>query len=323
MTETSSCCMRGAGDREPVEPAAAFGFAPSAAPVRQHWSDAIGGAFWMGSPEPGRYPADGEGPARQVTLGTFEIACTAVTNAQFGDFVRDTGYTTDAEGFGWSFVFDKLIDDQHRRLALHRAAETPWWLAMPRAYWAQPEGPHSSVLDRLDHPVVHVSWNDAQAYCHWAGARLPSEAEWECAARGGLDRAIFPWGDELTPDGAHRCNVWQGRFPDDNSASDGFVGTAPVQSFAPNGFGLYNVAGNVWEWCEDYFSPDYHRITSATDPLLTAPSASRSLRGGSFLCHDSYCNRYRVAARSSNTPDSSASNVGFRVARDAATRQLR
>jgi formylglycine-generating enzyme required for sulfatase activity len=314
--------MTGAADRRAGVPAAAFGFAPSAVPVAQRWSETLGGTFWMGSAEPGRYPADGEGPARQVTLSEFAIGCYTITNAQFGDFIRATGYTTDAERFGWSFVFELLLAEEQRPRALNRAAETPWWLAMPHAYWAQPEGPHSTVLGRLDHPVVHVSWNDAQAYCHWSGTRLPSEAEWEFAARGGLDRAIFPWGDELTPNGVHRCNVWQGRFPVENSAEDGFVGTAPVHSFEPNGFGLHNVAGNVWEWCADWFTPDYHRVTASRDPLFATPmlTPSRSLRGGSFLCHDSYCNRYRVGARYANTPDSSASNIGFRVVRSAARR---
>jgi formylglycine-generating enzyme required for sulfatase activity len=186
---------------------------------------------------------------------------------------------------------------------------------VPHAYWAQPEGPPSAILDRLDHPVVHVSWNDAKACCQWSQTRLPTEAEWEMAARGGLEQACYPWGSELTPDGRHLCNIWQGNFPDRNTLDDGYLGTAPVYAYEPNGFGLHDVVGNVWEWCEDVFSPRYHHITAATDPLYQESGPSRSLRGGSFLCHDSYCNRYRVAARSSNTPDSSASNTGFRVVR--------
>jgi formylglycine-generating enzyme len=188
----------------------------------------------------------------------------------------------------------------------------------PPAYWAQPEGPGSTVLDRLEHPVVHVSWHDAQAFCRWSRTRLPSEAEWEYAARGGLEASTYPWGDELTPGGEHRCNIWQGRFPTHDTAEDGHRGTAPVHAFSPNGFGLFNVSGNVWEWCEDYFSVAYHRETLETDPVFLEERPARSLRGGSFLCHSSYCNRYRVAARSSNTPDSSASNIGFRVVRCAA-----
>ena len=245
----------------------------------------------------------------------FEVAAHAVTNVQFGDFVAATGFVSEAEQCNWSFVFHGSVPDSAKRRIPRAPAQTPWWLPVPRAYWAQPEGPGSTVLDRLDHPVVHVSWNDAVAYCRWAGARLPSEAQWEYAARGGLDGRAFPWGDELTPAGEHRCNVWQGEFPIRNTGDDGYVGTAPVDAYAPNGFGLYNVAGNVWEWCRDYFSSRYHRETSNADPLFEEPTPARSLRGGSFLCRRSYCNRYRVAARSSNTPDTSAGNIGFRVVR--------
>jgi sulfatase modifying factor 1 len=313
--ERASCCCAGRGPSAEADPgvAARAEVRPSSREVRHRWSGRLGGTFMMGAAEPGRFPLDGEGPRRAVTLSKFSISCYAVTNAQFGNFVRETGYLTDAERFGWSFVFEALIPSAAKAQIKQRSAETPWWVAVPSAYWAQPEGPHSSVLERLRHPVVHVSWNDAQAYCRWASTRLPSEAEWECAARGGLEQTLYPWGDELTPDGAHRCNIWQGSFPDFNSMDDGYIGTAPVDAYHPNGFGLYNMAGNVWEWCEDYFSPSYHLITAARDPLQTGPSNSRSIRGGSFLCHDSYCNRYRVAARSSNTPDSSSSNIGFRV----------
>jgi formylglycine-generating enzyme required for sulfatase activity len=309
--------VQGAGEPAQVLAASAASIVPSPTPVPRRWSPLIGGAFLMGSDD-GCYPDDGEGPVRKVTLTTFAIACHAVSNLQFGEFVRATGYTTDAERHGWSFVFEGLLSDAARQAATSRAAGTPWWVVVPHAYWAQPEGPHSTILDRLDHPVVHVSWNDAKAYCRWSGSRLPSEAEWEMAARGGLEQAIFPWGDELTPDGEHRCNIWQGQFPDVNTADDDYVGTVPVHAFKANGYGLHNVAGNVWDWCEDFFSPRYHYVTAAENPFNREPSPNRSLRGGSFLCHDSYCNRYRVAARSCNTPDSSASNIGFRVARSEA-----
>lgn len=287
---------------------------PSATSIPLLWSPSIGGCFTMGSNDR-RFPEDGEGPVRSVTVSTFAMACHAVSNLQFGDFVRATGFMTDAERYGWSFVFAGFLSEENKRAIGSRVSETPWWVPAPHTYWAQPEGPPSTILDRLDHPVVHVSWNDAKAYCRWSGTRLPTEAEWEMAARGGLEEAIYPWGDGLMPRGEHRCNIWQGNFPDRNTAEDGYAGTAPVHAFKANGYGLHNVAGNVWEWCEDHFSPDYHRVTAARDPLRREPSANRSLRGGSFLCHESYCNRYRVAARSSNTPDTSTSNIGFRVVR--------
>ncbi|WP_291859025.1 formylglycine-generating enzyme family protein [Bradyrhizobium sp.] len=317
MTEDSPpCCASSRADEaQPAsgKAAAARGkMEPSRTSIPRRWSAPIGGSFAMGSNDR-RFPADGEGPVRRVTVSEFAIACHAVSNIQFGDFVRATGYTTDAERYGWSFVFEALLPEDTRRAIGSRVADTPWWVPVPHAWWAQPEGPPSTILDRLDHPVVHVSWNDAMAYCQWSGTRLPSEAEWEIAARGGLEQANYPWGNELTPAGEHRCNIWQGRFPDHNSAEDGHFGTAPVHAFKPNGYGLHNMAGNVWEWCQDYFAPDYHRITAATDPRQATPAASRSLRGGSFLCHESYCNRYRVAARSANSQHSASSNIGFRV----------
>ena len=310
------CCVHSpAREGEPSAQPDARDIIPSASVIPRRWSPVIGGTFLMGSND-GRFPEDGEGPVRPVTVSPFEIACHTVSNLQFGDFVRDTGYTTDAERHGWSFVFEGLLSDEFKRRAGSRVVETPWWIVVPHAYWAQPEGPPTTILDRLDHPVIHISWNDATAYCAWSKTRLPTEAEWEIAARGGLEEAIYPWGNELTPGGEHRCNIWQGNFPDRNTAADGYAGTAPVHAFPPNGYGLHNVAGNVWEWCQDYFSPRYHHAISAENPLYAEPGPNRSLRGGSFLCHESYCNRYRVAARSSNTPDASASNIGFRVVRD-------
>jgi formylglycine-generating enzyme required for sulfatase activity len=303
--------MSEASDRTVGRPA----IVPSRQSVRFPWRRLEGGSFTMGTSAEGAYPLDGEGPARQVRVDGFAISAYAVTNAQFGDFIRETGYTTDAERLNWSFVFAGLADDETRHRVTRVPVDTPWWLPVPRAYWAQPEGPNSTVLDRLDHPVVHVSWHDAKAYCMWAGVDLPTEAEWEYAARGGIEGRLYPWGDELQPGGEHRCNIWQGDFPRHNTQDDGYFGTAPVNAFPANGYGLHNLSGNVWEWCEDVFSPGYHRNTPADNPLCRDGSDARSLRGGSFLCHESYCNRYRVAARSSNTPDSAASNIGFRVVR--------
>jgi formylglycine-generating enzyme required for sulfatase activity len=258
------------------------------------------GAFRMGSTEQ-RYSADGETPPRTARVAAFRIAAHAVRNDEFAEFVAATGYLTTAEREGWSFVFGGLLPDHFP--PTRAVAAAPWWRQVPGACWNRPEGGTSDVDGRGDHPVVHVSWLDARAYCRWAGGRLPGEAEWEYAARGGLDGARFPWGDELTPGGEHRMNVFQGRFPERDTGDDGFVGTAPVDAFPANGYGLHNATGNVWEWCADRFGPSRPR--------------GRSMRGGSYLCHESYCWRYRCAARSANTPDSSAGNIGFRLAADA------
>jgi formylglycine-generating enzyme len=198
-------------------------------------------------------------------------------------------------------------------------ASAPWWLGVTGASWWCPEGPGSDISNRLDHPVVHVSWRDAVAYCDWAEARLPTEAEWEKAARGGLEQARFPWGDDFTPEHQHRCNTWQGEFPIRDAGDDGYVGTAPADAYLPNGFGLFNTSGNVWEWCADWWSPVWHRPANSetrTDPKGPDDGTAKVMRGGSYLCHDSYCNRYRVAGRTSATPDSTTGHTGFRTAAD-------
>jgi formylglycine-generating enzyme len=287
------------------------GRGPVAAAPSQEFIALPGGEFLMGTDSTEGFPADGEGPARSVHLEPFAVAPATVTNGEFSAFVRATGYITQSEQGGSSFVFYLQVPSNLRAAARQHARTLPWWLDVRDACWQRPEGPGSQIRERMDHPVVHVSWHDAKAYCDWAGADLPTEAQWECAARGGLAGKRYPWGDDMPTQPP--CNIWQGIFP--NEPAQGWEpGTTTARSGEPNGHGLYNTAGNVWEWCEDWFHPEYHSMTAQAQPLQSAPTDRKSLRGGSFLCHDSYCNRYRVAARGSNTPESSASNIGFRVA---------
>jgi len=277
-----------------------------------------GGEFIMGTSGDYGFPADGEGPAHPIRLAPFYIDATCVTNEQFNEFVNATGYRTEAERFGWSFVFHgHLSPKQQATVALVRVFGVEWWCQMEGATWRHPEGPGSNIKQRWNHPVTQVSWNDARAYAEWVDKRLPTEAEWEYAARGGLVQKRFPWGDELQPDGKHRMNVWQGRFPHDNTCADGYYGTAPARSFAANGYGLFNMTGNVWEWCWDWFDAGFYPMSPRDNPIGPAEGERRVLRGGSYLCHASYCNRYRTDARSGNTPDSTATNIGFRCAADA------
>lgn len=267
----------------------------------------------MGS-EPGQgYPADGEGPVHEVLLRPFEVAPLAVTNDEFAAFADATGLVTLAERDGWSFVFAGFLPDDFP--PTRAVAAAPWWRQVEGADWRHPDGPQSTLDGRGDHPVVHVTWFEAEAYCAWSGTRLPSEAEWEYAARGGQEGKRFPWGDALEPDGEHRMNVFQGEFPHTNAAADGFAGTCPVDAFAPNGYGLHNMTGNVWEWCADWFDPHTYTPSPRIDPTGPPAGTHRVMRGGSYLCHHSYCTRYRVSARSANTPDSTTGNIGFRVAR--------
>jgi formylglycine-generating enzyme required for sulfatase activity len=274
-----------------------------------------GGEFLMGNAGRYAYPGDGEGPVRRVRLAPFWIDRCAVSNAEFARFAEETGHVSEAERFGWSFVFAGLLPDGFP--ATRGVARAPWWRQVEGASWSRPEGPESDLEGRMDHPVVHVSWNDAVAYGDWSGKRLPTEAEWEYAARGGLEGRTFPWGDALEPGGEHRMNVWQGAFPRENSEADGFYGTCPVDAFPPNGYGLHNTTGNVWEWCADWFSTDFHTRDRRTDPRGPLRGTNRAMRGGSYLCHESYCRRYRVAARSAMEPESTTGNTGFRCVRDA------
>ncbi|MBT2600612.1 MULTISPECIES: formylglycine-generating enzyme family protein [Oceanobacillus] len=271
-----------------------------------------GGEFLMGTQESDGFPEDGEGPVRPVSIGSFLMDSITVTNRQFQDFIEATGYLTDAERYGWSFVFFQFLSQDVLESATERVAQTPWWIVVKGADWAHPEGPDSSIDNRMSHPVVHVSWNDANAYCKWAGKRLPTEAEWEMAARGGLEQKLYPWGNELVPDGVHMCNIWQGTFPTHNTLDDGYLGTAPAKSFPANLYGLFNMAGNVWEWCSDWFTNVPSNRGGENNPVGANTGTSKVIRGGSYLCHKGYCNRYRVAARSANTPDSSTGNMGFR-----------
>ena len=274
-----------------------------------------GGEFTMGSDAGLGYPGDGEEPARKVTVDPFRIDKFAVTNEQFARFVDATGHVSEAERFGWSFVFAGLLPDDFVETRGVVGAE--WWRQVYGAQWRHPEGPHSDISSRLDHPVLHVSWHDAQRYCAWAGLRLPTEAEWEFAARGGLEGRQYPWGDDLMHGDTHHCNIWQGTFPNHNTNDDGYYGTAPVSAYEPNAFGLHNVVGNVWEWCRDWFDAEFHQRGPRDNPTGPSNGQNKVMRGGSFLCHESYCFRYRVPARSSNSPDSSTGNLGFRGAADA------
>lgn len=272
----------------------------------------------MGASGPETWTADAEGPVRSVELKPFAIDVHAVTNQDFKGFIEATGYVTDAERFGWSYVFVGMLKTAKKKVRLKSLAhrQTEWWHAVRGVTWKRPEGPGSSLKKRMQHPVVHVSWNDADAFARWTGKRLPTEAEWEYAARGGLDDQLYPWGNELTPDGEHQCNIWQGNFPSTNTCSDGYFGTAPASAFRPNGFGLYNMIGNTWEWCSDWWSIHFRSDGITKNPSGPPLGNEKVIRGGSYLCHDSYCNRYRNSARTKNTPESTTGNIGFRCASD-------
>ncbi len=270
------------------------------------------GTFVMGDSSGDRNAGDGEVPLHEVALEGFSMDESSVTNAAFAAFVGETGYRTEAEVFGFSAVFHLALAAPAEDV-MGPAAGTPWWFGVRGADWRHPGGASSSLDGLADHPVVHVSWNDAVAYCAWAGRRLPTEAEWEYAARGGIPSAKYPWGDDEVDAGGWRANIWQGEFPRVNTREDGWLTTAPVRSFAPNGYGLWQMVGNVWEWCSDWFSPTSYRHAPAAAPTGPASGNARVLRGGSYLCHISYCNRYRNSARSQNTPDSSMGNAGFRT----------
>ena len=327
----------GCQEAEPQTPIES-GDGPSAETLAPAGMQRIPGAeFTMGSDSALALPE--ERPVHRVRVGEFWIDRHEVTNAQFAEFVAATGYVTTAE----------LPVDVDLLMAQLPAGTPPprpedlapgslvfvapqaavglgdfsqWWRWTPGACWKHPLGPGSTLEGLEQHPVVHVSFDDAQAFAAWAGKQLPTEAQWELAARGGLEGGPFVWGTEAPSAELPRANIWQGRFPAENLLHDGFAHTAPVGSFAPNGFGLHDMAGNVWEWCRDVYRPDEYLGRSQTEPTLepSGPAldtaalrlAQRSIRGGSFLCSDSYCLRYRPSARSGNTADSSTSHMGIR-----------
>jgi formylglycine-generating enzyme required for sulfatase activity len=305
---------------------------PGSAPEGMVWI--AGGTFSMGCEQCGMPDAL---PVHPVTVSGFWMDRTPVTNAQFEAFVKATGYVTVAERTPDPKDFPGVPPEALQPGSLvftPPASSVPlddpsrWWAYVPGANWRHPEGPGSTIVGREDHPVVHVAWEDAAAFAKWAGARLPTEAEYEFAARGGLDGSLYAWGDELQPGGRWAANIWQGEFPDKNTGEDGYTGTSPVTAFPPNGYGLYDMGGNVWQWCADWYAPDTYRKlaavgTPARDPR--GPDASfdpqepgvrkRVVRGGSYLCTAQYCTRYLVGSRGKAEVSSGASNLGFRTVR--------
>ena len=309
--------------------------APGPAPEGMVWVP--GGTYWMGCDDCGMPDT---GPVHLVTVDGFWMDRTEVTNAQFAAFVKATGYVTiaerkpDAKDYPGAppealvagsavFIAPASVTSLDNPMA--------WWKYVPGANWRHPEGPGSTIAGREDHPAVHVAWDDAVEYLKWAKKELPTEAQYQFAARGGLDRQRYAWGNELRPVAVGRtpANIWQGKFPLNDTREDGYSGTSPVSAFAPNGFGLYDMGGNVWQWCADWYRPDAY-ARAATDAAISNPRGpsdsydpdepsipKRVQRGGSFLCSDQYCSRYLVGSRGKGAQDSGGSNVGFRGIRPA------
>ncbi|KAG1662304.1 Formylglycine-generating enzyme [Nymphon striatum] len=243
-----------------------------------------GGEFMMGTNNP-VFVADGEGPERNIFVDDFYLDVHEVSNLEFSAFVNATSYVTEAEKFGDSFAFERDLDEEMKSTVTQAVAQAPWWLQLKNASWRHPEGPNSEIEDRLNHPVVHVSWNDAVSFCNWAGKRLPTEAEWEYACRSGLKNRLFPWGNKLNPKGEHFANIWQGEFPKENTAEDGYKSTAPVTAFPKSKFGLKNIVGNVWEWTHDWWSV-HHNEDYKKNPQGPKTGSSKVKKGGSYMCHE-------------------------------------
>jgi len=322
---------------------------PPVAPAGMVWIP--GGEFSMGCADPRGMPFGGSDPMHdgrpihRVRVGGFWMDANEVTNDQFAAFVAATGYQTVAERVprpedfpgappdklvAGSIVFTPPSEPVPLRDATN-AAHLRWWDYVPGACWRHPTGPDSDLEGRGEEPVVHVAYEDAEAYARWAGKRLPTEAEWEFAARGGLSGAAYPWGTEFKPDGRWMANTWQGRFPGENTAADGFAGLAPVGRYPANGYGLHDMSGNVWEWCADWYRPDTYAVDAgvggervASDPRGPADSfdpqepgqPKRVQRGGSYLCSDQYCSRYIVGTRGKGEISSATNHIGFRCVKD-------
>jgi formylglycine-generating enzyme required for sulfatase activity len=307
---------------------------PGPAPEGMVWI--AGGPFWMGNDQ----SPYNDAPVHQVAVSGFWMDKTEVTNAQFQEFVKATSYVTTAERPPTAEELSQGDVPPERRVPFSvcfkpidlpdgvdpHNADPIWWEFVAGANWRHPEGPSSDITDRMNHPAVHISWHDAVAYCVWAGKRLPTEAEWEFAARGGLDRQEFCWGN--TPQGTGGkwfANTFQGKFPGGDTGADGFKGTAPVASYPPNGYGLHDTAGNVWEWCSDWYSATYYQTSPRNnpkgpeigDPGRDTNQPSKVRRGGSYLCADTYCRRYLPSERDHNPPNDAASHTGFRCVKDA------
>ncbi|NWR54885.1 SUMF2 enzyme, partial [Bucorvus abyssinicus] len=266
-----------------------------------------GGKLRMGSGS--REERSELGPLREVSVKPFALDKYPVTNRDFREFVREKKYRTEAEAFGWSFVFEDFVSEELKKKVTQKLESAPWWLPIEKAFWRQPSGPGSSIKDRLDYPVLHVSWNDAQAFCAWKGKRLPAEEEWEFAARGGLEQRLYPWGNKFQ---LNRTNLWQGDFPRVDTAEDGYHGVSPVAAFPPqNSYGLYDLLGNTWEWtASEYLTPGLSSRQRAQN--------MRVLRGASWIdtVDGSANHKARVTTRMGNTPDSASDNLSFRCAAD-------